>query len=67
MRFSLACVGLASFTLLAAASDGLRGLPNGLITRTENGVHLSIYRREASLIRRRGLSASIGLGDYLDV
>ncbi|RDB16465.1 Pepsin A [Hypsizygus marmoreus] len=35
--------------------------------RTEHGLHLPIYRQEVPSIRRRGLTGSIGLGDYLDV
>ncbi|KAJ7182951.1 aspartic peptidase domain-containing protein [Mycena crocata] len=37
--------------------------------RTENGLHLPIFRRESRGIQRRatGLTGSIGLGDFVDV
>ncbi|KAG6910344.1 hypothetical protein DXG01_011413 [Tephrocybe rancida] len=35
--------------------------------RTESGIHLPIYKRKTSLQKRGGSSASIGLGDYVDV
>ncbi|KAF9456223.1 aspartic peptidase domain-containing protein [Collybia nuda] len=67
MRFSIALTLLSALALLASASDGLRGLSTGFVKRSENGLHLPIHKQKASFARRRGLTASIGLGDFVDV
>ncbi|KAG5652142.1 hypothetical protein H0H81_006125 [Sphagnurus paluster] len=35
--------------------------------KTENGIHLPIYKKRTTALRRRGGAGSIGLGDFLDV
>ncbi|KAG6872207.1 hypothetical protein C0995_011970 [Termitomyces sp. Mi166 len=54
----------ASSIFCSAHAIGKAPLTHGL--RTESGFHLPIYKGKSSL-RRRGQTAAIGLGDYVDV
>jgi hypothetical protein len=69
-RSLLLCVGLSTvLQVLALPSQelDLDEIARRYTKRTPGGLHLPIVSREARSLERRGVSAGIGLGDFLDV
>ncbi|TFK36228.1 aspartic peptidase domain-containing protein [Crucibulum laeve] len=67
--WSLLALGLVPmFTLSTFASEpSLEEISRRYTKRTEHGLHIPIVRQETAGVQKRGLLASIGLGNFMDV
>jgi len=62
-----ASVFLSSLAPIATSHEIIQIPTQRHALRTESGIHLPIYKRKTPSLRRRGSTAAIGLGNFIDV